>query len=145
MGSGESKSKDFSIRLSYIIYAPPAKVFEALTREGMIGEWCDGGGRVGDKAGDTVNLFGDWVKGEVVTFNKKALKLSYTWKPSEWSSKTPASLVTYKFIPHPAGTEVFLEHSGFASQEEADKHLNGWTDYVFEPMNDYFTREGILS
>ncbi|MBK9318518.1 MAG: hypothetical protein IPM91_06620 [Bacteroidetes bacterium] len=46
-----------------------------------------------------------------------------------------------RFIAHAAGTDVVLIHTDFPSQEEADKHGNGWIDYVFDPMNDYFTLE----
>jgi len=132
-------SKGFSIATSYILYAPPAKVFEALTQEGIIGQWCDGGGKVDNKVDGDVEMFDGWVKGKVVVFDSRGKKLAYTWKPSEWSAKTAPSLVEFTLKPHAAGTELFVEHSGFPSQEEADKHLGGWTDYVFEPLNDYIT------
>ena len=137
MSVNSEKSKTFAISTSYILYAPPAKVFEALTQEGIIGQWCDGGGKVDGKVDGEVELFGDWVKGKVVVFDSRGKKLAYTWKPSEWPAKTAPSLVEYTLKPHPAGTELIVEHSGFPSQTEADKHLSGWTDYVFEPLNDF--------
>jgi uncharacterized protein YndB with AHSA1/START domain len=129
----------FSITMSYIIYGSPAKVFDALTQEGIIGQWCDGGGKVEPVVDGEVHLFGDWVKGRVTVFDKKGKMLAYTWKPAEWDKKTPASLVAFKLMPHAAGTEIFLEHTGLPSQTEADKHHTGWIDYFFEPLNDYFT------
>ena len=139
MTEGKSSPKKFSISLSYLVYAPPEKVFDALTNEGIIGQWCDGGGKVEHDIDGEVELFDGWVKGKVVSFDKRKKKLSYTWKPAEWDKKTAPSLVEYELKSHAVGTEVLLEHSGFPSREEADKHLNGWTDYVFEPLNDYFT------
>jgi uncharacterized protein YndB with AHSA1/START domain len=133
------KHPSYAVGMKYVLYAPPEKVFEALTKEGILSAWCDGGGKVGDKAGGDMEMFGGWVKGKVVAFDRKAKKLSYTWKPAEWDKKTEPSLVEYVIRPHAAGSEVILTHSGFPSQEEADKHRNGWTDYVFEPLNDYFT------
>ncbi len=128
-----------AISVSYVIYASPAKVFDALTLEGIIGEWCDGGGRIEPVNEGSVTMFGGWVTGTVVLFDKKTRKLSYTWKPTEWDKKASHSLVTFHFKQHPAGTELLVEHTGFPNQIEADKHLSGWTDYVFEPLNDYFT------
>ncbi len=130
-------AKKFAITISYILYAPPAKVFNALTQEGVIGQWCDGGGKVEPKIGGAVELFDGWVKGEVVAFDSKTKKLSYTWKPSEWAKNTEPSLVEFTLKPHEAGTELQVIHSGFPSQEEADKHRSGWTDFVFEPLNDF--------
>ena len=124
-----------------MLYATPEKVFDALTKEAILEEWCDGGGKVASKAGGEIEMFGGWVKGEVVEFSAKTKKLSYTWKPKEWDKKTPASLVAYTFNTHKAGTDLHVVHTGFPTQEEADNHLRGWTDFVFEPLNDYFTAQ----
>src|SRR6187551_503641 len=136
--SNSVKAKTFSLKTSYVLYGTPAKVFEALTQEGIIGQWCDGGGKVEPKVDGDVELFGGWVKGKVVMFDSRGKKLAYTWKPEEWDKKTTPSLVEYTLKPHAAGTELFVEHSGLPTQTEADNHLKGWTDFVFEPLNDYF-------
>ena len=129
--------KNFSIKLKYVIYAPPSKVFEALTKSSTISKWSGQSGKVSPEKNGAFELFDGWVKGEVKEFNP-AKKLSYTWKPAEWDKKTTPSLVTYVFKEHKAGTEIFLEHSGFPNKEESEKHESGWIDYVFEPLNDYF-------
>jgi uncharacterized protein YndB with AHSA1/START domain len=129
----------FTVSISYVVYSTPAKVFDALTQESQIAQWCDGGGHVDAEIDGTMELFGGWVKGTVVEFNKRSRKLSYTWRPTEWDKKVPHSLVSYSFNQHPAGTEILVEHSGFPSQVEADKHRSGWVDHVFEPLNDFFT------
>jgi uncharacterized protein YndB with AHSA1/START domain len=132
--------RGFSAVVTYVVYAAPDKVFDALTQEGLIGEWCENGGFVEPAAEGKFRLFGEWVTGGVVKYNKKKGQLAYTWKVAEWDQKTPASLVDYTFRPHPAGTEVVVEHTNLPSQQEADKHAAGWVDYVFEPLNDFFTR-----
>lgn len=133
-----SKATAFSFRMSYVVYAPPAKVFEALTDSGIIAAWGGGLAVVEGKTGGKFELFDGWVKGEVLVY-KPEKELSYTWKASEWDKKAEASVVTYKLREHPAGTEIILNHTNLPSQEEADKHKEGWIDYVFDPMNDYFT------
>ena len=59
--SNSVKAKTFSLKTSYVLYGTPAKVFEALTQEGIIGQWCDGGGKVEPKVDGDVELFGGWV------------------------------------------------------------------------------------
>lgn len=135
------KTKDgFSIKTSFIIYATPEKVFEALTDTGIIAAWSGEMGIVDSKPGGKFELFDGWVNGEVLSY-KPGKELSYTWKASEWSNNTPASIVKYTLRQHAAGTEVLLEHTQLPSAEEADKHNDGWIDYVFEPLNDYFTSQ----
>lgn len=128
----------FSIKTSFIIYSSPDKVFEALSDTSIIAAWSGEIGIVENKAGGRFELFDGWVKGEVISYHP-GKELSYTWKASEWSKNTPVSIVKYTFKEHAAGTEIILEHSQLPSAEEAEKHRNGWLDFVFEPLNDYFT------
>jgi uncharacterized protein YndB with AHSA1/START domain len=130
--------KKFSLKLNYIVYSTPDKVFEALTKSSIINKWSGSNGKVSDKTGGAIEMFDGWVKGEVLIY-KPAKKLSYTWKPSEWDKKTPPSVVVFTFNEHKAGTEVIIEHNNFPSAEEMAKHKDGWIDFVFEPLNDYFT------
>jgi uncharacterized protein YndB with AHSA1/START domain len=137
MTAKAAKPRTFSVSVTYILYGTPAKVFAALTDEGIIGQWCDGGGKVEHKVDGDVEMFGGWVKGKVLEFDARNKKLSFTWKPKEWDPKTPPSVVEFAFKTHAAGTEVTVTHSEFPSQTEANNHKSGWTDYVFEPLNDY--------
>lgn len=131
-------AKKFSLKTKYIIYASPEKVFDALTNSSVISKWSEGKGKVTPKIDGDFELFDGWVKGKVLEF-KPAKKLSYSWKPSDWDIEAAPSVVKYIFNEHQAGTELILEHTGFPSQAEADKHNSGWIDYVLEPLNDYFT------
>ena len=131
--------KKFFIKKTYVVYASPERVFEALTDPGIVAAWGGGLSVVETKKGGKFELFDGWVKGVVRSY-LPAKELSYTWKPEDWSTKEAPSLVVYKFMVHPAGTEVILEHMGLPSQSETDKHVDGWMDFVFEPLNEYFTR-----
>lgn len=128
----------FSYKTSYILYAKPEQVFEALTDSGIIAAWGGGIAVVGTKPGEPFEMFDGWVQGEVTAFNP-GKELAFTWKPEEWHKNTPASNVHFRFNKHAAGTELILDHSNFPDEEEAAKHGNGWIDYVLDPMNDYFT------
>ncbi|HOS49066.1 MAG TPA: SRPBCC domain-containing protein [Bacteroidia bacterium] len=127
----------YSFKTTYIVYATPEQVFEALTDSGIIAAWGGGLAVVENKIDGHFELFDGWVKGKVTEY-KPGQELGYTWKPEEWDKRTKPSVVSMKFKSHAAGTDVVLIHSDFPSQEEADKHGNGWIDYVLDPINDYF-------
>ena len=129
---------EFTFKTTYVVYASPDAVFEALTAPGIIGAWGGGISVIEEAVGSHFEMFDSWVKGEITVF-EEGKELGYTWKPEEWDKRTKASEVHMKFMPHPAGTDIVLTHTKFPSQEEADKHGNGWIDYVFDPLNDYFT------
>ena len=134
----KTNSKNYSFKTTYVVYASPEKVFEALTDSGIIAAWGGGLAVVEHKKGGKFEMFDGWVKGEVVTFIR-GKELGYTWVPSEWKKKITPSLVLYKLKAHPAGTEIILEHTGLPTEEEANKTESGWVDFVFEPLNEYFT------
>lgn len=130
----------YTFKTTHVIYATPAEVFEALTDPGIIAAWGGGLSVVENKVGGHFELFDGWVKGEVTVFIP-GKELGYTWKPEEWDKRTKPSTVHMRLMPHPAGTDIVLEHANFPSQEEADKHGDGWVTYVFDPMNDYFVEQ----
>lgn len=134
----KEKDSGFSLEMNYVVYASPEKVFEALTDTGIIAAWGGGIAVVENKSGGKFELFDGWASGEVLVY-KPGKELSYTWRVSEWDKKTPASVVTFLLKAHPAGTEIILKHKEFPSQEEATKHKDGWVDFVFDPLNEYFT------
>lgn len=63
---------------------------------------------------------------EIVPFKK----LSYSWKCGPGEGKiTLDSVVEWKLEPTDKGTELFLEHSGFAKEENLDFYngfMHGW-------------------
>lgn len=65
---------------------------------------------------------------EIVPFKK----LSYSWKSGPGQGKiTLDSTVTWKLEPKDKGTQLFLEHSGFAKKENLDFYnglLHGWIE-----------------
>jgi hypothetical protein len=36
-----------------------------------------------------------------------------------------------------AGTKVIIKHTGFADEDEMKSHKAGWTDFFFDPMEDF--------
>lgn len=127
----------FGFTLTWIVYATPVEVFKALTNPAIIAKWSNGEAVLEPKVGGTFEMFDGWVKGNVLAY-EPGKKLSYSWKPVEWSKKADASIVTYIFDADKAGTKITLTHNGFPNIKESDSHKSGWVDNVFEPVNDYF-------
>jgi uncharacterized protein YndB with AHSA1/START domain len=65
---------------------------------------------------------------EIVPFKK----LSYSWKSGPGDGKiTLESIVVWKLQPTDKGTELHLEHSGFAKEENLDFYnglMHGWVE-----------------
>ncbi len=130
--------KKDEINLRYIIYGSPLDVFKALTDEEEIRKWSKAQGKLSQESGGVFEWFDGWVKGEVLEVKAPSL-LIFTWKPSEWDKNTSFSQVKLEINRHQAGSLVGVNHTGFPNETELEKHEAGWIDYVFEPLNEYFT------
>lgn len=80
-------------------------------------------------------MFDGWVKGNVLKATDR--ELSYTWLSSDWPEGTKASEVHYILEDDEAGTKVTLHHKGFPDEEEMNSHKTGWTEFFFDPLEDY--------
>ena len=130
------KVKSFTISVSFPF--SPEAVFAAFTNSRQIRAWSGQRGNVPSIIGGKMDLFDGWVKGIVLAY-ESGKRVSFTWKPSEWTKEEQASIVTCHFKPTKSGTKLTLKHSGFPNDGERESHKKGWTEFVFDPLNMYLT------
>ena len=125
----------FDLALEFILSGKPARVMELLTDPVLIRKWSGGAAILENKVGGRFEMFDGWVKGTVLKTGKN--ELAYTWKTSEWLEETKPTEVHYLLKEDEAGTKVILHHTGFPDEEEMKSHKSGWTDFFFDPMEDF--------
>lgn len=125
----------FDLKLEFILSAKPKRVMQLLTDAKLIRKWSGGAAVVENKVGGRFEMFDGWVNGEVLRTEEN--ELTYTWRVSEWPDEVKPTEVHYLLKADEAGTNVIVHHTGFPSEEEMNSHKNGWTDYFFEPMEDF--------
>ena len=125
----------FDLELEFVLSGKPKRVMELLTDPALIRRWSGGEAKLENKPGGRFEMFDGWVKGEVI--NSSANELAYTWKPGDWPEDTKASEVHFLLKEDEAGTRVVVHHTGFPNEEEMRSHKSGWTDFFFDPMEDF--------
>ena len=125
----------FDLTLEFVLSGKPARVMELLTDPVLIRKWSGGEAVLENKVGGGFEMFDGWVKGEVLKTSKN--ELAYTWKTSDWPEETKPSEVHYLLKEDEAGTKVIIQHTGFPNEDEMKSHKSGWTDYFFDPMEDF--------
>jgi uncharacterized protein YndB with AHSA1/START domain len=131
----------YSLSLVFFVYAPPDEVMQLLLNPEFIKEWSDTDAMFDKKVGGKYKMFDGWVEGEILKI--EANELWYTWKPSNWSEETPASIVTYKLVAVEHGTEVYLEHRNFPNEEEMESHKEGWDEHFFGRIGEYLANRNL--
>ncbi len=125
----------YNLSLEFDLPAKPARIMQLLTDSALIRKWSGGEGTVETKPGGKFEMFDGWVFGEVI--QASPTELSYTWKTTDWDEAAAPSTVHYVLKADEDGTKLLLTHTGFPDQAEMDEHKNGWTDYFFQPMEDF--------
>ena len=124
------------INLEFRLSGKPARVMQLLTDATLIRKWSGADAVVENKVGGKFEMFDGWVTGEVIKTGEN--ELAYTWKTSDWGDDAKPSEVHYMLKgDNEGGTVVTLKHTGLPDEKERDSHKTGWSEYFFDPMEDY--------
>jgi uncharacterized protein YndB with AHSA1/START domain len=125
----------YDLALEFTLSGKPKRVMELMTDPVLIRKWSGGAAILENKVGGRFEMFDGWVTGEVL--KTSANELAYTWKTSDWPEDSKPTEVHYLLKEDEAGTKVVLRHTGFPNEEEMKSHKSGWTDFFFDPMEDF--------
>lgn len=130
---------DTSLRLTRLIQAEPATVFEAWTDPEQLKRWSAPEGLDVDAAEVDLKVGGRYrirmktPDGEVFTAVgvyrtiEHPNRISYTWSWEEPGNNHYETLVTVEFHDRGDATEIVLIQELFPDAEIAGKHTEGWT------------------
>ena len=125
----------FDLALEFTLSAKPKRVMELLTDPVLIRKWSGEEAILENKVGGRFGMFDGWVSGEVTKTGGN--ELAYTWKAANWPEGTQPSEVHYLLKEDEAGTKVIIKHTNLPNADELNSHKTGWTDFFFDPMEDF--------
>jgi len=126
------------IRQKALIDASPNEVFEAYVNPrkhaAFTGSRATGTPGVGCK----FTAWDGYISGKYVKLDK-GKKIVHEWTTTEWPEGYPPSMVELTLKAKGDKTELTLVHSK-APAEQAESYAQGWRDYYWEPMKEYFKK-----
>lgn len=125
----------FDFSLEFQLSAPPKRVMELLTDEALVRRWSGEEAIIGKAPGEDFSMFDGWAAGEILKISEN--ELAFTWAVVGWPEGVKPSEVHFHMTPKDGGTLLTLTHSCFPSEELANEHKSGWSDYFFDPLEDY--------
>lgn len=125
----------YDLSLEFQLSAAPDRVMQLLTDAVLIRKWSGSEAILENKEGGEFMMFDGWATGKVLKTG--ANELAYTWKTTDWTEDTTPTEVHYLLKKNDGGTKVIITHTGFPNEDEMKSHRSGWTDYFFDPMEDY--------
>lgn len=118
---------------TYVMKAPPAEVFKALTTPEIIQKWSGAPATMDSRVGTQFSLFGGAIHGAnlLVVPNKKLVQ---EWYAGNWQDP---SIVIFTLTPSEAGTTVELFHEGVSDAAHAEIS-SGWNSNYLGSMQKMF-------
>ena len=145
-GRTSVETKPRAVVLRRVFRAPPALVFDAFTKPGMLREWWGHEGTTTPVAEVDLRIGGAYrfemigMEGRPFTLAgefriiEPPRKLAYTWNWVEGGPFEGETLVTLEFKDHDEGTELVLTHEDFDDPNVRDQHDQGWSS-VFNSLD----------
>jgi uncharacterized protein YndB with AHSA1/START domain len=132
------KTQTHTITQKANIQAHPEEVYEALTNAKIYSEFTrdkfSGVAKIGEKF-TVYDISGKYLELE------KGKRIVEEWVNSSWPKGAAPSKVELTFKGTPKGTEVTLVQSNLPMEVDEDYLLEGWTEYFWDRLNKYFSKQ----
>ncbi|HEX9386457.1 MAG TPA: SRPBCC domain-containing protein [Anaerolineales bacterium] len=122
--------------ISEVILAKPAEIYGAwLSSEGH-SAITGSPAKVDGNVGGEFSAWDGYIFGKTLglTPNRRIVQ---TWRTSEFPDEAPDSHLEVLLEEVAEGTKITLTHSDMP-EDQVDSYRQGWEDFYFKPMKEYF-------
>jgi activator of HSP90 ATPase len=127
-----------SFTVSAVFPIPPANLFASWLSSKEHSAFTGSPAKISAKAGGKFTAWDGYISG-TTTQMVKDKKIVQKWRTTEFPDESPDSLVTIEFEKAKIGTKLVLTHIEIP-EGQAQEYKQGWEDYYFTPMREYFSK-----
>lgn len=128
-----------TIKQTRIIPAKTGEVYDALMNADRHTEFTGSKATCEPKVGGKFTAWDGYISGKNLEL-KKGRRIVQEWKTTEWPTGYPPSIVEFSFRAKKGATELTMVHSRVPA-EQAESYRQGWIDFYWKPMKQYFQRK----
>jgi len=132
------KIKATTIRQKVFIAASPEEIYEAFMNAKKHSEFTGSKATSNPKVGGKFTAWDGYISGKNLEL-EKGKRIVQEWITTEWPQGYPPSKLELTFGKVKDGTEITMTHLG-VPEEQADDLKQGWIDFYWEPLKDYFKK-----
>ncbi|MBN8692094.1 MAG: SRPBCC domain-containing protein [Bacteroidetes bacterium] len=125
-----------SLKMSVTLPVKAAKLYKAWLTSKEHAAFTGGAAKVSSKVGGKFTAWDGYISGKNTEL-KANKKIVQTWRTSEFPEDAPDSILEIDFEEKNGKTKLNLYHYNL-QKGDAKKYRDGWRDYYFEPMKQYF-------
>jgi activator of HSP90 ATPase len=130
--------KATTIKQKTLIPATPDEVYDAFMEAKKHSAFTGSKATSDPKVGGEFTAWDGYISGRNLEL-VKGKKIVQEWSTTDWPDKFPPSRLELTFKEVKGGTEISMIHSNVPA-EQADDLAEGWNEFYWKPMKEYFTK-----
>lgn len=95
--------------------------------------------RIDPKIGGSFSAWDGYIFGKTLELEPYK-RILQSWRTTEFPADAPDSVLELIFVSVKGGTKLTINHNKLPP-DQVDDYLQGWKDYYFEPMREYFAKK----
>lgn len=128
-----------TLKQKVTIQAEPDEIYDAFIDGKKHSESTGGKATSEPKVGGKFTAWDGYIFGKHLEL-EKGKKIVQEWQTTEWPKGYPPSIFELIFKKVEGGTEIEMVHSK-VPEEQAEDYDQGWKDFYWKPMKEYFKKK----
>jgi len=128
-----------SIQLTILLPASPAEIYTAWLDSQEHSKFTGGIAEIDPKEGGIFSIWEGYITGKTLQLEPDR-RILQSWRTTEFPPGSPDSRLEVLIGLKRGGTELTLNHTDIPDGQ-AEMYTQGWKEYYFEPMLEYFQHE----
>lgn len=129
----------YEFTVSDVMPATPADVYDAWLSSDRHGAMTGDPATIDPRVGGAFEASDGYISGTTLEL-EPGRRIVQSWRTTEFAAADPDSRIDVRFEPDPEGTKVTLHHTAIPDGQSG--YEQGWRDFYFAPMREYFGRRG---
>lgn len=129
-----------TIRQRVVVSASPEEVYEAFMDAKRHSEFTGSKATCDARVGGSFSAWDGYISGRNVEL-ERGKRIVQEWITTEWPEGYPPSRLELTFKKVEGDTEILMVHSR-VPEEQAEDVKQGWTDFYWNLLKDYFKKRG---
>ena len=128
-----------TIKQTVVIPASPKEVYETYVNPEKHGEFTDSKATGKPKVGGKYSAWDGYIFGKYLVL-EEGKRIVQEWTTTDWVEGYGPSKLELTFCAVPGGTEIAMVHSN-VPKEQADEVAEGWVEFYWNPLKEYFKKK----
>lgn len=127
-----------SFELSVVLPASPEQVYKAWLSSEEHSAFTGSQAVIEPEVGGKYTAWDGYILGKTLTLEPHH-RILQAWRTTEFPADSPDSKLEISLKAVKGGTKLTLVHTEIP-EGQAEEYLQGWRDYYFSPMKEYFSK-----